>query len=172
MYYKIENQDCEVYKKLRNLREKEIKIEKDNKKSIEENIPYKWETFYGNSGQQNLGRVTSFSGFCFSDPDIVDTKVWKALPDGKGCFIPNKRTKAGREMAEFLLNGLSRSNFYSLWEILELPELGRFAFPYLEIVDNALILFLDDKQEPADKNVVEITKREFNELLNPIKQRR
>jgi len=169
MYYKIENKNCEVYKKLRALREKERKIEKDNKKSIEEKIPYKWKSFYGHSGQQNFGRVTIYSGFCFSNPDIVDTKVWKELPDGKGCFIPNRRTKAGRDMTEFLLNGLARSNFYCLWEILDLPELGRFVFPFLEIVDNTLILFLDDKQEPTDINVTEITKQEFNELLNPKK---
>ena len=36
MYYKIENKECEVYKKLHQMRTEEIQIGKENEKAIEE----------------------------------------------------------------------------------------------------------------------------------------
>lgn len=109
--------------------------------------------------------MPQYSGFKFTNPDKVDSKIWKRNKEHIDIFVPNKSTKAGREMAEFLLNGLKGSRFDSVFEILGLPVYGKFTYPYVEIEGELILLFLGDNQEPKDKNLIEITKREFNELL-------
>ena len=166
MYYKIENKECEVYKQLHQMRTEEIQIGKDNEKAIEEKTGLKFDTFLGNPGQQNFRRVTRFSGFEFLEPEKVDLKIWKRDKEHPEIFVPNNRTKLGREMADFLANGLKRSRYDRVWEILNLKSLKRFQFPYVEIVNDVIIISLDDEHEPSDENVIEITKREFNKLLD------
>lgn len=166
MYYKIENKDSRVYKELRAMREKELQLEEENKKSIAEKIPYDWDEYLGHSGQQNFKRVTSYIGFCFKEPEKVDLKVWKRDKQHPDTFVPNMRTKAGRDLEMFLRNGLKGGRYTIPLEILGLVHLGRFVFPYIEIIGNVIILFLDDKHEPDDENVIEITKREFTSLLH------
>lgn len=79
MYYKIENKESEVYKKLYELRKKEIQFEKDNVKAIEEKTGLTWESFLGYAGQQNFNRVTQFTGFNFKEIDKIDSKIWKNM---------------------------------------------------------------------------------------------
>jgi hypothetical protein len=162
MYYKITNKDCEVYKKLHALRTQEKKIEKENINAINEKTGLKWKCSFGRHGQQNFRRVTSYEGFEFTEPEKVDLKVWRHHKDQQGIFVPNVRTKLGREMQEFLWNGLNGSNYNRVIEILKLADLRRFQFPYVEITkDEIIIIALGDAHEPKDKNVIEITKREF-----------
>jgi hypothetical protein len=165
MYYKIENKECEVYKQLHELRTKELKIEKDNISSIEEKTGLKWKNSFGHHGQQNFRRVTSYAGFEFTEPKKVDLKIWKEHKEEKNIYVPNTRTKLGREMEEFLRNGLQGSDYRNVIKILKLDDLRRFKFPYVETTkDGTIILFLGDDHEPKDENVIEITKREFNDL--------
>jgi hypothetical protein len=164
MYYKVENKECKVYKELHQLRTKELQIQEDNEKAIEEKIGLKFKTFLGDNGQQNFRRVRQYTGFKFTTPDKVDLKIWKTDAEYKEIFVPNRKTKLGREMAEFLLNGLKGSRYDKVWEILKLEHLRKFTFPYVEIVGEVILIYLSDSQEPKDKNVIEITKREFNEL--------
>jgi len=163
MYYKIENKECEVYKKLHELRIKEEQIELKNVASIIEKTGLNWENFFGRRGQQNFRRVSSFSGFEFTEPDKVDLKIWKRHKDHNEFFVPNTRTNLGREMQEFLNNGLEGSRFDIVLDILKLEDLSRFTFPFVEIVGEIIIMYLDDDHEPKDENVIEITKREFND---------
>lgn len=166
MYYKIENKKSEVYKKLHKMRTKELKIEEDNKKAIKNKVGLDFERFLGHVGQQNYGRVCLFLGFGFLSPEKVDLKVWKRDKNYSDIFVPNLKNKAGREMAKFLKNGLKKGNFMDPLDILKLEHPRKFAFPFVEITDNEIIvLFLDENMEPTDKNVIEITKREFDELL-------
>jgi len=165
MYYKIENKECEVYKKLHELRTYEKQIEKENIEAIIEKVGLEWEMEFGHTGQQNFRRVSSLMGFGFLEPEKVDLKTWKRHKEHQDIFIPNTRTKSGREMQEFLSNGLKKSRYDKVLKILKLEELRKFTFPFVEIVKNEnIIIFLGDAHEPKDKNVVEITKREFNEL--------
>lgn len=164
MYYKVENKECKVYKELHQLRTKELQIQEDNEKAIEEKTGLKFKTFLGDNGQQNFRRVRQYTGFKFTTPDKVDLKIWKTDAEHKEIFVPNRKTKLGREMAEFLLNGLKGSRYDKVWEILKLEHLRKFTFPYVEIVGEVILIYLSDSQEPKDKNVIEITKREFNEL--------
>jgi hypothetical protein len=109
--------------------------------------------------------VTEYAGLVFAKPDKVDLKVWKANKEHDGLFEPNRRTKVGREMSEFLLNGLQGNKFTNLLDALKMdfPH-GRFSFPWMEICGEVIILFLHGEPEIKDKNVIEITKREFDEL--------
>lgn len=163
MYYKITNKKCEVYKKLYSLRVRERIISELNLKKINEKIGLKWHIFLGYSGQQNFRRTTQYQGFKFEEPEKVCLKTWQKSKKHEGFFVPNRKTKIGREMSEFLLNGLEGSNYNRVFDILNLEHSDRFTFPFVEIVDDQIILFLKN-EEPKDPDVIEITKREFTEI--------
>jgi hypothetical protein len=169
MYYKITNTESKVYKALHDLRRKEVQMEADNKKAVLEKVQLEVESFYGYLGQQNFYRVTHYSGFKFTDPKKVDPKIWIPSKVHDGFFIPNKRTKLGKELEEFLCRGLQTSWYSTVFKILRLNSPTKFKFPFVEILDNVIVVFLDDKMEPKDDNLIEITKREFNELITPSK---
>ena len=141
-----------------------MQIQDENEKEIEEKTGLKFKKFLGDDDQQNWRRVSQYSGFKFTTPEKVDLKIWKLDSEHKEIFVPNRKTKLGREMAEFLLNGLKGSRYDKVWEILNLEHLRKFTFPYVEIYGEVILIFLSDNQEPKDSNVIEITKREFNEL--------
>lgn len=169
MYYKITNKDSKVYKQLYELRKKELEIEKSNRKMVRELVGDDWSHFKGLSGQQNYQRVTQYSGFEFKHPEQLPPKVWvldKQYGD-KGCYVPNRRTKAGREMLE-KLKTLPHSSIIKVFEILGCTLYGSFAFPYVEIgKDDVIVLFMSDRYyEELSKNpdIIEITKKEFDEL--------
>ena len=164
MYYKIENKNCEVYKNLHDLRIKELAIEDENEVAIKEKTGLNFENSFGNHGQQNFRRVTQYSGLVFTEPEKVDGKIWIRHKEHSGVFVPNRKTKVGREMSDFLSNGLKASNYDRVIEILELEELRRFTLPFVEVVGEVIIIFLGDGHEPKNENVIEITKREFNDI--------
>jgi hypothetical protein len=165
MYYKIVNKESEVYKKLHEMRTEELEMEESNKQAITEQIGLEWEAFLGHSGQQNFNRVTVYSGFVFKDPEKVDRKIWKKHSDHKDVFVPNRKTKLGREMSQFLCNGLKGHSYSKVFKIIGIPQpLGRFTFPYVEIFGDIIAIYLGDKQIPTDENIIEITSREFESL--------
>jgi len=166
MFYKIINQDSEVFKQLHQMRLEETQMQEKNEKTIQEKIGLEYQNFLGHNGQQNFRRLRMYDGFEFKDPDKVCLKTWKLHPNYKTFFIPNRRTKLGREMAYFLNNELEFSWFQRPLEILKIEETNRFRFPYVEILGDEIILCLDDNHIPTDKNVIEITKREFNEIIH------
>jgi len=165
MYYKIENKECKVYKELHSLRTKELQMKKDNETAIQEKTGLKFKTYLGDSGQQNFRRVPQYTGFKFTNPEKVDLTIWKTDSEYKDIYVPNKKTKSGREMAEFLLNGLKGSRYDSVYTILKIEHGRRFSFPFVTIVNDLILIWLNDKDEPKDKNLIEITKREFNEII-------
>lgn len=169
MYYKIINKDSDVYKQLYELRTKEQKIEKSNKKMVKELIGQDFTHFIGKAGQQNFERVTQFSGFEFKHPEKLPPKVWvldKQYGD-KGVYVPNRRTKAGREMLK-KLRTLPHSSISEVFRILKCELSGRFIFPYVEIgKDDAIVFYMSDRFDETlskNKDIIEITKREFEEI--------
>lgn len=167
MFYKIENKECQVYKELHALRTEELKIEKENIKAIKEKTGLKWQKTLGYHGQQTFRRVSFYIGFEFKEPEKVDLKIWKLDQENHvhGVYVPNTRTKLGREMQQFLSNGLKGSDYRRVIEILKLDELRKFTFPFIEIAKNEnIIVFLGDGHKPKDKNLIEITKSEFNSI--------
>lgn len=163
MYYKIINKESEIYQKLYELRSKELKIQSENKELVMAKVG-EYKKVWGFTGQQHHGRVTKYIGFVFN-PEKVNYHTWKEIDEEKNLFVPNKRTKSGREMAKFL-DGLEESSFLEIFEIFGFPLEGEFVLPYLEIIGDMIILFLDKSQEPNDDNVIEITKKEFYQLLD------
>lgn len=133
MYYKIENKECDVYAELHALRTYEKQIEKENIEAIAEKVGLEWEMEFGHIGQQNFIRVSSLMGFGFLETEKVDLKIWKQHKEHKDIFVPNTKTKLGREMQEFLSNGLKKSRYDKVLKILKLEELRKFTFPFVEI---------------------------------------
>lgn len=165
MYYKITDQSSEVFQKLHELRTKELEIEKANKKAIEEKTGMTWNVFLGDSGQQQFRRVTQYSGFQFHQTDQIDSKIWKKHKKYPHIWVPNTRYKVGREMGEFLRNGLQGSHFGDVIEILELEQRTHFNYPFVEICGDEIILYLGDNHRPKDTiSVIEITSVEFDNI--------
>ena len=164
MYYKIENRKCEVYERLHELRTKEFQIENDNEVEVKRKVELEFDNFLGHLGQQNFRRVTQYLAFKFLEPEKVNLKIWSVSKSHDGFFEPNRRTKIGRDMSEFLLNGLKGSNYNKVFDILCPREYGRFTFPFVEISNDLIVIYLGDTEEPKDVNLIEITKREFKEL--------
>lgn len=166
MYYKIENKGCEVYKKLHEMRINELNIEGQNKQKITEKTGLEWDAYLGHSGQQNLRRVTQYIGFKFVEPERVNSKIWIQHPEYNDIYIPNRKTKLGKEMYKFLnheLNGGFYSDvFYNLG--LEHP-CGRFTFPFVQICGDVIILYLDESIDVENDNIIEITTKEAKILL-------
>ena len=76
MFYKIINQDSEVFKKLKALRKKEILIDKKNIQLIEEKAGQKWDNFLGYQPQSGFSRTTRYIGFEFKNPELLNDKIW------------------------------------------------------------------------------------------------
>ena len=166
MYYKIVNKESEVYQKLHEMRTKERQMEDDNKQAIAEKTGLEYTQYIGHPGQQTFNRVSVYSGFKFTEPEKVDLKIWTRHKTHNDIFVPNKRTNAGREMAQFLSNGLKGHWFKVVYKILGLEgPIGSFSFPFVEIYGDVIGLFIGDEQEqPTDENLIEITSKEFNFL--------
>lgn len=166
MYYKIENQKCKVYKKLHALRTKEYQMKKDNEYLIRKRIGFnlKWENYLGYPDQQGFNRLPDFQGFEFEEPNKADPLTWRLHPKYSGVFIPNTRTKAGREMKKFLSKDLQQSMCFDVFDILGLEVMGRFKIPYMEICGETILLYVDENHKPKDKNIIEITSTEFEKI--------
>lgn len=169
MYYKIENKDCDVYKSLHALRTDELRMEEDNRKKIDEKTGLTYQHMYGHRGQSGMNRVTDFVGFAFHETDKVCLKTWKEHKEHKGLYVPNAKTKQGREMKHFLSYELEKSVYKRLLDVLNIKnQSGRFQIPYMEIFGETIVLRLDDDHALFDENVVEITQREAIEIYKSV----
>lgn len=167
MFYKITDKESKLYKQLHELRSKELKIEKENDAAVKHLVGDDWDYFSGWGGQQNFFRVTTRTGFAFKHPENLPPKTWKKDKELHDIYVPDRRTKNGKSIAKALDN-LPHSSVISVFEILEMGLPGQFKFPYIEICDDeTIVLFVDDKFDLEKKfhEVVEITKKEANELL-------
>lgn len=171
MYYKMTNVDSPQYKELREFRENEIKIEVENKKTIQDIVKHDFDKFRGRQGQASFDRVTRWSGFLFKEPDKVDSNVWRTDPENKGGYLPNKRTKQGKEMAK-QLESMPSSSLFTFIELLEIEMTGRFSYPFLFVCGDTLLFYIDDAFEPKGKDFIEITKKEFEETREKFPEKR
>lgn len=171
MYYKITNKESQLFRELHALRTKEREIEQANRDKINKKIKAEFTGYKGHQGQQNFWRVTQYSGFVFTYPENIDKATWREDKDNPGLYIPNRRTKKGKEMHSFLNTGeeLQSSNFQDVLHILKLDRLMRFSFPFLEIAEDVLILYIDAQWRPKFEDLIEITRTEFEELQDKAK---
>ena len=166
MYYKITNTECEVYKKLHEMRTEEVAMNAENERMIRAKVVLDWDRFYGGNNQQNFHRVQMYGGFCFKEHDKVDLKIWKKHKEDDNTYVPNIRTKAGKEISNFLEKSLQKSDFRKPFKILDIDYGRRVTFPFVEIVGGTILLYLSDRHQPKDENVIEITSREFFDFKN------
>jgi hypothetical protein len=163
MYFKITNKDSEVYKLLHALRTDELRMDKENIEAINARTGLKWNSAITFHGQQNVHRTTRYLGFKFTEPEKVDLKIWKADVKNHDCFVPYLKSRKGRDMRDFLIN-MECSFYGKVFKILKVKHAFKFTFPYVEIVDDILLIYLKD-EEPKDENLIEITTLEFRELI-------
>lgn len=166
MYYKITNTASDIFHTMYEMRKQEREWEVENRKAIEEKAGSTWKLYSGRPGQQTFSRVTSYSAFEFTEPDKLCIKTWSKSKDVEGAYEPNTRTKLGREMSQFLSNGLKGHWFGIVYDNLGLDRpMGRTAFPFVEICGDVIIMFLDQRVELKHDHIIEITKTEFDELF-------
>jgi hypothetical protein len=167
MYYKITNKESKVYQDLHAQRTKEIEIESENERLVQEKIVHEYKGFLGRHGQQTFSRTSEYHGFSFKNPAELDPKIWVKDKKHSNVYVPNTRTKKGREMKEFLLNGLKGSRFDIVFQLVGIKKHNsRFTFPFMEIVGDVILLYMDDNHEPLVDDVIEITSKEFDQILN------
>lgn len=169
MYYKIKNKECEVYKQLHEMRLNELKIEKENVSAICEKTGLTFDNYLGLHGQQNFNRVAQYDGFEFLETEKVDLKIWKRHPQHLSIWIPNKRTKQGREMDQFISNGLRGSVYNQVFKILKCKHHSKFVLPYVEVCKEIVLIYLGEDYDLIDENIIEITKKEFYSILEQAK---
>lgn len=169
MYYKIINKDSKVYKELHALRTEETKIEKQNREAVKNVVGRDWDNYLGKAGQQNFWRVTQYTGFAFKHPERLPGKTWKQHKEYSDIYVPNLRTKNGKQIKHFL-DHLPGSSIQKVFSILGCHLDGRFTFPYVEIgKDDVIVFYMSDRFDEEltkNKDIIEITKREFEEILN------
>ncbi|MCY1720204.1 hypothetical protein OU798_07610 [Prolixibacteraceae bacterium Z1-6] len=164
MYYKIENKECEVYQKLHEMRTEELRFEEENKAAIKEKTGLDWDSYLGNFGQQNWNRVTHYNGFKFKDTENIDLSIWKRHLKYKGVYVPNTRTKKGREILELLNNGLKGHLFNLPFDILGIKHSSKFSFPVVEICADTILIYLGEDYNIESDDIIEITTKEFNHI--------
>lgn len=169
MYYKIVNKESKVYQQLHELRTEEQKIERENKEAVKNIVGDDWDNFFGQEGQQNYWRVTQYSGFEFKHPERLPQKTWKQHKEYPSIYVPNTRTKNGKMMENFL-NELQHSSITKVFSILGCELIGEFTFPFVEIgKDDVIVFYMSERFNDTlrkNKNIIEITSKEFEEILN------
>ena len=111
MYYKIIDKTSKQYKKLHKLRTKELKMEKDNLKALNERLGFEWDKFIGYPGQQNFNRVPIYMGFKPKSMEEIDFTIWRKDKEHPDYIVPNRKTKADRNIAGFLLFSIKAKDF-------------------------------------------------------------
>lgn len=164
IYYKITDKESDLYKKLYEQRTMELEAHKQNQVTLAKLIPYKWDIYSGHR-DNSFSRIPRYFGFKFENPEEVDMKVWKRDSNHPEIFIPNKRTKAGKEMQKAISN-LKCFSFMNLFDLLGIKNYcGRFAIPTLEIAGDIILVSVDDRHTLTQEDVIMITVDEFYGIL-------
>lgn len=163
MYYKLENKESKIYKKLFDFRKNELRIEASNETKIKERYPNWNGEYVGYRGQQQTSRVNTYVGLGFYDSNSINPKEFKKNEEYNGIYMPNKKTQKGKDAAKFLTD-LETSSFFKLRNMLGMELMGQYCFPFIEIgIDDVIACYFDDKYTPSEE-FIEITSKEFDLL--------
>lgn len=172
-FYKVEDSQSALHKKCCEFLDMEKELTEKQKNTIEEKLP-KFSKFKCVRG---FTRIVRYVGFVFDDQEHIDAKVWKTKEqDGYMLSIPNRRTKAGREMDDFLAN-FKRTNCWDVDRILDINKTctnGSF-YPANFFRHNDCIYIMIDSQfkdvfEQNNPEVMEITFGEINKAIDAYNQ--
>ena len=83
-----------------------------------------------------------------------------------GVYYPNRRTKAGKALDEFLRYKKETFRYDEVLDILGCETLyGNFIIPFMGVVNDTVLIYLDNRNIPKSDDVIEITSKEFKSLL-------
>ncbi|WP_341221893.1 hypothetical protein [Polaribacter atrinae] len=147
---------------------KELKqLKKENIKTIKTNItPFEWDSYLGYSTSFHL--LPTYSGFKPKKPIEKALDGWREDKDHADILVPNKRTKAGKEIVK-KLDELPNFTFEKIAKVLDIKLIssGRFTIPSLRISKNKKHIFLiaDDRAKLKAKDFKEVTITYVNKKL-------
>jgi len=164
MYFKITDINSTLYKDAMAYVTKRHDQRETNMKSVEE--------FFGKElGPEYLAYTSAFNAI----PQICGIKSDEIIEGMKpakqtGFIEPNKRTKKGKEIAEFF-NKLPNWSFHKTLELFPLKKRQvygtPFNYPYLDVFDCIILVRIDDEFDPQPDSIFqEITKTEFYNIYN------
>lgn len=168
-YYKVEDSQSSLHKKCCEFLDMEIELTEKQNRTIQDKLP-KFSKFMGEKG---FARIVRYKGFVFDDQEHIDAKVWETKEqDGYMLSTPNRRTKAGREMEDFLAN-FERTNCWDVDRILDINKTsthGSFYTSNLFRHNGCIYIIIDsqfnDKFEQNNPEAIEITLGEINKAID------
>lgn len=174
LYYKVENKDCDLFKKANEFLAMEEKLRETQRKTIESELP----KFSKYKYKKGFNRIVLYTGFVFDDKENIDPKVWKTKEEnGEMISTPNLRTKVGKEMNEFL-RSFKRTNVWNVDRLLAIDGKSIYGsfYPANLFRFNECIYILIDSQfrdvfEKNNTDIIEITNGEMTKAIDDYNKR-
>lgn len=169
IYYKVENKDSELFKRVNVFLAKEEELREIQRKTIESKLP----KFSKYKCLKGFNRIGQYTGFVFDDKENIDPKVWKTKEENGEMFsTPNLRTKVGKAMNEFL-RSFKRTNVWDVDRVLAIDEkslCGRFYTANLFEFNECIYIMMDsrfrDVFEKNNTDIIEITNGEMTKTID------
>ena len=174
LYYKVENKDCDLFKRANVFLAKEEELREIQRKTIESKVP----KFSKYKGEKGFNRIVIYTGFVFDDKESIDPKVWKTKEDnGEMLSTPNLRTKKGKAMNEFL-RSFQRTTAWDVDRLLAIDGKSIYGsfYPANLFRFNECIYILIDSQfrdvfEKNNTDIIEITNGEMTKAIDDYNKR-
>ena len=136
------------------------KLQKKNEKQLKEIVPFEWNQYMGHGKGSGFNLLVDYDGFVPKDKSITKLDGWKTDKKYNIVFIPDLRTKKGKEIKEKLKN-LNKVWFKDVFTAIDLKQedLRRFTVPYLFLSTDKKEIFLktSDEQKVDKKRFEEVT---------------
>ena len=173
LYYKVENKDCDLFKKANEFLAMEEKLREIQRRTIESELP----KFSKYKCVKGFNRIVQYTGFIFDDTESIDPKVWKTKEEnGVMHSTPNLRTKAGKAMGEFL-KSFKRTTVWDVDRLLAIDVKSIYGsfYPANLFVFNECVYIMIDSQfrdvfEKNNTDVIEITNGEITKVVEDYNQ--
>ena len=168
-YYKVEDTNSELFKNASEFLNMEQELIDIQKKAVEEKVP----KFSHYRSRKGFTRISQYVGFVFDDQENIDKKVWKTKEvEGKMLSTPNLRTKAGKEMEEFL-KSFKRTTCWDVDRLLNIEKKSVYGdfYPANLFTHKDVIYILIDSQyravfEQENADAKEITYGEMEKAID------
>ena len=167
-FYKIEQKEDGLFKKANEF----LDMEEELRNTQRDAVKSKLHKFSKYEGIRGYNRIVQYTGFVFDDQENIDPKVWNTKKvDGLMLSTPNRRTKVGRAMDEFL-RSFKTTTFRDVNRLLGINEtilIGRFCMTNLFRYNDCVYILIDsrycDEFERNNPDAIEIT---YSEMMKAI----
>ena len=174
LYYKVENKDCDLFKRAKEFLAMEEKLREKQRKTIESELP----KFSKYKYKKGFNRIVLYTGFVFNDEENIDPKVWKTKEEnGEMLSKPNLRTKVGKAMDKFLMS-FKRTNVWDVDRLLAIDGksvYGSFYTANLFEFNECIYIIIDsrfrDVFEKNNTDIIEITNGEMTKAIDDYNKR-